>query len=307
MKAFKTSVLAIALTIGAPAFAEAGSNGEASAAQGENELPFQPDGQWRLSSLDDGCSVSRDFVRKDDRVTLSFKRIHPASDVQFAIIGGPLSQRSGSLKAGFSVERELTDYRRIATASIGDREGLVFAGPLFGSADWDESDDLAKQTTDFVAIDPLETQITLRTRAIDKAVSALDQCVTDHLVRSGLDLEAHKTFETHATPKDIKDWAQKLQRDYPNDALRGGLQGPVPVRLIVDGSGRVTRCDVTNYLTALVLRQTACDLLVKHARFNPATGRDGQPVTDYYWTTVVYRMAGRGFSADAHGFQIRHD
>ncbi len=271
----------------------------------DTDRVFQPTDRWHLTELADGCSLSRDFVKDAERVTLSIKRIHPGSPVQVAVIGGPL-RANGQIRAGFE-SFDQVEYERVAAATIGERQGFVFSGDLFGSpSSSDEQADQAARVRTFAVTDGAGETVRLQTRAMDKAVAALDACIVKQLQDAGLDWEGHGSFRTHAEPRDIAEWAQKLQRNYPSEAERSGLSGPVPVRLIVSKEGRVSRCDVTNYLTARVLRQTACDLLVEHARFTPATDAAGEPVTDFYWTRVVYQIR-RGISADAHGFSIPHD
>ena len=83
----------------------------------------------------------------------------------------------------------------------------------------------------------------------------------------------------------------------------------MPLRLIIDGSGRVTHCHVTDFLTAKVLRDAACEVMTENARFEPARDAEGNPATDFYFQQVRYLTPGgqRPFSADAHGFAIRHD
>ncbi|NNC51414.1 MAG: hypothetical protein HKO08_00050 [Erythrobacter sp.] len=270
---------------------------------------FQTDGQWRLSSLEDGCSVARDFVRGDERVTLSIKRIHPRSAVQFAVIGAPILEGSGSLEAGFLPSEKLHRFDRVAAASIGERDGVVFAGRLFPEPEEGEERLVASEVTDFVIVDPRGTKTTLHTRAIDQAISALDSCVTERLKDFGLDLEAHSKLDKHVTLLDVGKLAEAIQRGYPKEAVRKGWDGMVPLRLIIDGNGRVIHCHVTNFLTAKILRDAACDAMKEHARFDPAKDAEGNPATDFAFQQVRYLTAGgqRPFSADAHGFAIRHD
>lgn len=273
------------------------------------DAPYQPDGQWRLTKLADGCSVSRDFVKDEERVTLSIKRIHPGAAVQFAVIGAPILRGSGSLQAGFLPAETLTRFDRVAAASIGEREGVVFAGRLVPAAKEGEEKLDEADVTDFVVIDPRDRRTTLHTRAIDQAISALDDCAREKLLDFGLDLEAHSQLETHVVPKDVEKWAGAIQRSYPAEALRMGWGGTVPLRLIVDERGRVTHCHVTDFLTAEVLRDTACKGMIEHARFTPAIDAEGRPSTDFTFQSIRYTLAPgqRGFSADAHGFAIPHD
>lgn len=270
---------------------------------------FQPDGHWRLAKLPDGCSVARDFIRGEERVTFSIKRIHPRSAVQFAVIGAPIPEGSGSLEAGFLPSAKLQSFDRVAAASIGDREGVVFAGRLFAKAEEEGERVKESEVTDFAIVDPRGVRTTLHVRAIDQAMAALDTCVTQKLREFGLDLDAHAHFGEHARLIGVGDLAKTMQRNYPKEALRKGWDGTVPLRLIIDGQGQVTHCHVTNFLTAKVLRDAACDAMIQHARFEPAKDSEGNPATDFVFQQIRYVTPGgeRPFSADAHGFAIRHD
>lgn len=281
----------------------------AMAVESEAAEAYQPAGQWRLSTLADGCSVARDFVKGDERITLSIKRIHPRSAVQFAVIGAPILEGSGSLQAGFLPSTSLQRFDRVAAASIGERKGVVFAGRLFAAPEEGGERLEESEVTDFAIVDPREVRTTLHTRAIDQAMSALDDCVTEKLQGFGLDLEEHSRLDKHVTLLDVGKLAEAMQRGYPNQAIRKGWDGTVPLRLIIDGNGRVAHCHVTNFLTAKALRDAACDAMIENARFDPAKDADGNPATDFAFQQVRYVLGGRqrSFSADAHGFAIDHD
>ena len=270
---------------------------------------FQPQEQWRLNELPDGCSVRRDFIRGEERVTFSIKRIHPRSAVQFAVIGSPISQDVETLEAGFLPSTNLQTFDRVAEAAIGERKGFVFAGPLFAKGKEGDKRPEGSDVTHFVIVDSHGEKITLHTRAIDQAIMALDACVTQKLRDFGLDLDAHSRLSKHVTVLGVGDLAKTMQRNYPKEALRNGWNGAVTLRLIINGQGQVTHCHVTNFLTAKVLRDAACKAMIQHARFEPAMDAQGNPATDFAFQQIRYVKAGgeRPLSADAHGFAIRHD
>lgn len=66
--------------------------------------------------------------------------------------------------------------------------------------------------------------------------------------------------------------------DYPAAAIREEKQGVTGVRLSVDASGRVTDCTVTSSSGSSALDSTACNLLRRRAKFNPATDSAGNKV-----------------------------
>lgn len=244
------------------------------------------------------------FEERDDgtEVTILF-------DVQFAVIGAPILEGSGSLQAGFLPSTSLQRFDRVAAASIGERKGVVFAGRLFAAPEEGGERLEESEVTDFAIVDPREVRTTLHTRAIDQAMSALDDCVTEKLQGFGLDLEEHSRLDKHVTLLDVGKLAEAMQRGYPNQAIRKGWDGTVPLRLIIDGNGRVAHCHVTNFLTAKALRDAACDAMIGNARFDPAKDADGNPATDFAFQQVRYVLGGRqrSFSVDAHGFAIDHD
>lgn len=66
--------------------------------------------------------------------------------------------------------------------------------------------------------------------------------------------------------------------DYPAASMRNQEEGTVAYRLAVGADGKVTGCDITQSSGFPALDQTACRLLQRRARFNPAKGTDGQPM-----------------------------
>ena len=74
--------------------------------------------------------------------------------------------------------------------------------------------------------------------------------------------------------------------DYPARALREERQGTVKFSLKVGRDGRPTRCDITSSSGHDVLDQYTCNLLMRRARFCPATDRKSHPI-DGEWSGGV--------------------
>ena len=66
--------------------------------------------------------------------------------------------------------------------------------------------------------------------------------------------------------------------DYPSAALRAEEQGTVGFRLEIGANGRVTDCTVTSSSGSSTLDSTACSLLKRRARFNPAEDPNGTKI-----------------------------
>ncbi len=78
--------------------------------------------------------------------------------------------------------------------------------------------------------------------------------------------------------------------DYPATAVSDESEGRVAIRLKVDPKGRVSDCAVTISSGNPVLDDTACNLLVQRAVFDPAVDPKGKPTWGSVATQVVWKM-----------------
>jgi periplasmic protein TonB len=70
--------------------------------------------------------------------------------------------------------------------------------------------------------------------------------------------------------------------DYPPSAQRDGVEGTTGFSLAVGADGKVTSCSVTSSSGSSLLDDTACRLLTRRARFNPAKDANGTPIAATY-------------------------
>lgn len=68
--------------------------------------------------------------------------------------------------------------------------------------------------------------------------------------------------------------------DYPPSAQRNEEQGTTRFRLSIGTDGRVTDCQVTGSSGSSALDAATCSILRRRARYSPAIGAGGQPITD---------------------------
>ncbi|MBX3594657.1 TonB family protein [Sphingomonas sp.] len=78
--------------------------------------------------------------------------------------------------------------------------------------------------------------------------------------------------------------------DYPPAALRSGDQGTLSFRLEVGPDGRVTDCRVTSSSGSSLLDSTACRLLQRRARFNPAEDANGNKIAAPFSSRFTWRI-----------------
>ncbi|RYD29917.1 MAG: energy transducer TonB, partial [Sphingomonadales bacterium] len=78
--------------------------------------------------------------------------------------------------------------------------------------------------------------------------------------------------------------------DYPAAALRAEQAGTVAFRLDVDASGRTTACTVTGTSGSALLDNTACSLLKRRARFNPAEDASGNKIPAAFNSRFTWKI-----------------
>lgn len=78
--------------------------------------------------------------------------------------------------------------------------------------------------------------------------------------------------------------------DYPPAALRSGDAGTTGFRLDVGPDGRVTACSVTSSSGSSILDQTACRLLQRRARFNPAEDANGNKIASAFTSRFTWKI-----------------
>jgi TonB family protein len=78
--------------------------------------------------------------------------------------------------------------------------------------------------------------------------------------------------------------------DYPPEALRARLSGPVAFRIDVDAAGAPTGCTVTTSSNAQLLDDATCALMLQRARFNPAVDAAGKPVASSWSNRIRWQV-----------------
>jgi TonB family protein len=125
----------------------------------------------------------------------------------------------------------------------------------------------------------------------EKAVEALLACEADALRAWGIDPADRLPVKT--LPRAHKHLISLVTHsDYPSEALGTNAQGTTVVRLTVEASGRVSECRLLSSSGSVPIDRKTCAVFRERARFDPATGSDGQPTKAYVVTRITWRMAG---------------
>lgn len=82
--------------------------------------------------------------------------------------------------------------------------------------------------------------------------------------------------------------------DYPAAALRARAEGSVVVDLVIGADGRVSGCTVFSSSGSAALDAATCRILRSRARYRPAFGRDGNPVSGTDSSRITWRLPSAG-------------
>lgn len=78
--------------------------------------------------------------------------------------------------------------------------------------------------------------------------------------------------------------------DYPRLAVRQLLSGTTEIMLLIDETGAVKDCTLTQASGVAVLDARTCGLIIWRARFQPAIGSDGKPAKSAFTQTITWRL-----------------
>ena len=78
--------------------------------------------------------------------------------------------------------------------------------------------------------------------------------------------------------------------DYRSSWLRREIAGRASFRLDIAASGQVTGCTITASTGHRELDEATCSLVQRRAKFQPARGRDGEPMATTYSQSIVWQI-----------------
>ena len=285
------------------------------------ELVLEPTSDWRLREYEDKCRISRNFGTEEDKLTLWIDKGGPGPGVNITLIGRPVRSPYGAtVYTAFAPSEPIARNFIAAKSSKGrpvltmfgvqpisfEPEQMVEAQDLLDDRE-EETVDLTKASlaqnvseetlkgrysaiTSFDVSKGVIEPISLKLGAFLPAVEQLMDCtksLTERLTRAS---DGTYAKGTPSTPEGLEKWSKKIQAKYPFHLLRERQEATVDVRITVNKVGRASYCEVTKYSGPASFNDTACLLMLRHARFNPALDEEGNPVPSFYQTTISYRI-----------------
>ena len=131
--------------------------------------------------------------------------------------------------------------------------------------------------------------VILETGSLGEPIKMFDQCSRDSLRDWGVDPDVEdKIVRGVWAPRP---WAWFSSDDYPREMLMRFQESIVKVRLLVDATGRVTRCTSLSHFKEVAFNKITCDKFMARAHFEPAELADGTNVPSYYVNKINFKIA----------------
>lgn len=278
---------------------------------------LQPSSQWIVDYAENSCRMVRSFGEGDSKVIMLLESASP-DDMDLVLTGKPLKSEREEIALKFLPHQEPTSKGRAVTAR--GEPAVLFSNIELVPADEaakrevalaeqrakpnerPRATDLADQmnrraksrefaeTASQMEIDTRPGKpVVLETGSLGSPIKAFDQCSRDSLRDWGVDPELEDKIVKPVWLANNGRWISA--DDYPAKMLDEGQQSEVKVRLLVDATGRVTKCTSLSHFRLPEFNKLVCDRITSKAKFAPAELTDGTKVPSYYTVHIVFRIA----------------
>lgn len=278
---------------------------------------LQPSSQWILDYAENSCRLVRSFGEGNSKIFFQLESDSP-DDLDMVLIGKPLASEREEISAKFLPHPETAAKGRPVTskgepailftavellpaeeiAKIDAKRAARKANPDSRPPADNLAEDMARRTKrqEFagtanelqVNARPGKTVI-LETGPLGKPIQAFDKCSRDSLRDWGVDPDLEDKI---VRPVWLVNVRKLISSDeYPKKMLDDSQQSDVKARVLVDASGRVTKCTSLSHFKLPEFNQLVCDRITKGGKFEPAELADGTKVPSYYTVAIHFRIA----------------
>jgi hypothetical protein len=279
---------------------------------------LQPSSPWVLNYAENSCILVRSFGEGKKKTILQFEADAPGR-MDMLVIGRPLDEWREDISASFlPVQQKPFTGHSAKGEKTGDPAVLwshveMLPDEMLQQLQKKEAEAHARRWVRPPPIDLAERAarrdarqrfasaatelkieghpqpVILETGSLGDPIKVFDQCLRDSLRDWGVDPAVEDKIVRPVWAPDPAQWFSS--NDYPMDMVMRGEQSEVSVRLLVDATGRVTKCTTTTHFNAPEFNKVVCARFMSRARFEPAELSDGTKVPSYYATRTIFKMA----------------
>ena len=265
---------------------------------------LEPRTEWVLDYSQERCSLHSGFGDGENSLNLRIDWFGPGPYYRFLVVGQAVPKLAGAtstLRYRFTADTE----HREGMSNKGtflELPALSFSGTflpheleLSRAADSVEhgkpsGTPIAPQPEFEKQIRTLElrfadrSEVVLALGSMAKPLEAMRGCMDNLVTVWGLDPAVQNSLTRRAVPK--RSTIRRVQGWFPFTELARGTNAFVPVRVMVDSSGRVTDCIVQSEGVDESFTNAVCKGLARG--YEPALDADGHPVASVYSNSVIY-------------------
>jgi hypothetical protein len=279
---------------------------------------LQPSSRWVVDYAENSCRLARTFGDGDHRVILNFESEVP-DQVDMFVMGKPLGSDSVEVPGTFLPVQGKPMMGHTAQSADGPvvlwshvqllpedlveklkkkaEEGRSKPGVRPPPLDLAEEAGLKAQRQAFAAsATELEVgtrrsrPVILETGSLGAAFKAFDECTRTSLRDWGVDPDIENKIVRPAWSPNVLKWFSS--NDYPPSMALQGQESVVKVRLLVDATGKVTKCTSLSHFKEPSFKDVVCAKFMKRAHFEPAELADGTKVPSFYTNHIIFLMGG---------------
>ena len=281
-------------------------------------LRLQPSTPWVVDYAENSCRLIREFGSGNTKTLLSFESDSPG-DIDMLLIGRQLASTQDEVPVRFLPVEDQPQKGQAIKSDKGE-PGLLFsrvrllpqdevakldartaqikahpeARPPATTLVEDKErraaeQEFATKATELEIDARPSRPVILETGSLGEPIKAFDKCSRDSLRDWGVDPDLQDKIVRPA-------WLENRRslitpEEYPTKMLDEGEQADVKARVLVDASGRVTKCTSLSHFKLPQFNKLVCDKITERARFAPAELADGTKVPSYDTVQINFRIA----------------
>ena len=280
-------------------------------------LRLAPSSQWVVDYAENSCRLIRTFGEGKQKTLLLFESAGPG-ELNAVVVGEPLGTFLTEVPAKFVPVQNEPMLGGPAKSSKNNQPAILWTNVyLLPEAVKERAVkaaeekakanvrpapiDLEKRTAEKIArqrfaeeVRELEIDgqrdhpVILETGSLGDAMKVFDECTRDSLRDWGVDPDIEDKIVRPVWAANI--WRWFSADDYPKDMVFKGEESEVSVRLLVDASGKPTKCTSLSHFDAPEFNTVVCAKFMKRAQFAPAELADGTKVPSYYINKVIFKI-----------------
>jgi hypothetical protein len=277
---------------------------------------LQPSSPWVVDYAENSCRLIRTFGEGKAETKLVFESDAPG-EMDVLAIGKPLESFDEQVPARFlpvggktfdgrlgrtvpnGVPAILWSSARMLPDSLFDEilaQAKVSPGVRPPAVTLAQKEYYKQQARDFAAAaNEFEIQtrhnrsVILETGSLGSPMAAFEKCSRESLKDWGVDPDIEDKIARPVWAINPSGWL--VSSDYPGDMLKSGKESEVVARLLIDATGKITKCTSLSHFNEDEFNRITCANIIKRARFEPAELADGTKVPSSMARRVIFRIA----------------